>query len=235
MVVAVCDDDDEADALVSATTVSTWDAPVVRSTRAAWVLFVEESRRLWAIGTPIAFNNICLYGTNSTEQIFVGHIGNHKLSAPFGVGQVAMLGVYMQRSWIMLASSVVPLMSLYMSMLRWGVTGATLAYDVSSWLTSLAQVAYVMGWCWDGWTGLSAAIEQHEHQRVGGDAVHRPQHGHQLAMVLVLAMWEQFPAIFTGDRHLQKAMSSIAYLLAVTMVLNSVQLVISGIAVGGGW
>ena len=56
-----------------------------------------------------------------------------------------------------------------------------------------------------------------------------------LAMVLVLATREQFPAIFTGDRHLQKAVSSIAYLLAVTMVLNSVQPVISGVAVGGGW
>ena len=43
-----------------------------------------------------------------------------------------------------------------------------------------------------------------------------------LVMVLVLATREQFPAIFTGDRHLQKAVSSIAYLLAVTMVLNSV-------------
>ena len=56
-----------------------------------------------------------------------------------------------------------------------------------------------------------------------------------LAMVLVLATREQFPAIFTGDRHLQKAVSSIAYLVAVTMVLNSVQPVISGVAVGGGW
>jgi Na+-driven multidrug efflux pump len=56
-----------------------------------------------------------------------------------------------------------------------------------------------------------------------------------LAMVLVLATREQFPAIFTGDRHLQKAVSSIGYLLAVTMVLNSVQPVISGVAVGGGW
>ncbi|CAD6265954.1 unnamed protein product [Miscanthus lutarioriparius] len=56
-----------------------------------------------------------------------------------------------------------------------------------------------------------------------------------LAMVLVLATREQFPAIFTGDRHLQKAVSSITYLLAVTMLLNSVQPVISGVAVGGGW
>jgi Na+-driven multidrug efflux pump len=478
-------DGDEAGALVAAActgtgtdTGSTQDAPAVRSPRAAWALFVEESRRLWAIGAPIALNIICLYGTNSTTQIFAGHIGNLELSAvavglsvvsnfsfgfllgmgsaletlcgqAFGAGQVSMLGVYMQRSWIILAASAalltplyvyaapllrllgqdpamaaaagdftiaiipqmfalalnfpaqkflqaqskvgvlawigvaallahVALLALFVTALGWGVAGAALAYDLSSWLTSLAQLAYVVGWCRDGWTGLSRAaftdlwafvrlslasavmlclemwymmllvvltghlddaeiavdsiaiwfgprpssirlssvlntlhspllimdrFEQHEHQRVGGDAVHRPQRGHQvinisfsvsfvhpfiperngtertmltwlprtmhacsvrvsnelgsgrpratkyavavvlaqslalglLAMALVLATRGQFPAIFTGDRQLQKAVSSIAYLLAVTMVLNSIQPVISGVAVGGGW
>jgi hypothetical protein len=357
-------DGDEAGALVAAActgtdtdtdTGSTRDAPAVRSPRAAWALFVEESRRLWAIGAPIALNIICLYGTNSTTQIFAGHIGNLELSAvavglsvvsnfsfgfllgmgsaletlcgqAFGAGQVSMLGVYMQRSWIILAASAalltplyvyaapllrllgqdpamaaaagdftiaiipqmfalalnfpaqkflqaqskvgvlawigvaallahVALLALFVTALGWGVAGAALAYDLSSWLTSLAQLAYVVGWCRDGWTGLSRAaftdlwafvrlslasavmlclemwymmllvvltghlddaeiavdsiaiwfgprpssirlssvlntlhspllimdrFEQHEHQRVGGDAVHRPQRGHQV-------------------------------------------------------
>jgi MATE family multidrug resistance protein len=56
-----------------------------------------------------------------------------------------------------------------------------------------------------------------------------------LAMVLILATRNQFAVIFTGDRHLQKAVANIASLLAVTMVLNSIQPVISGVAVGGGW
>ncbi|CAD6248936.1 unnamed protein product [Miscanthus lutarioriparius] len=231
--------------------------PDMVSPRAAWALFVEESRRLWAIDAPIAFNIICVYGTNSTTQILAGHIGNRELSAvaiglsvisnfsfgfllgmgsaletlcgqAFGAGQVAMLGVYMQRLWIVLAASAalltplyvyaapvlrllgqdegiaaaagtftrgiipqmfalavnfpaqkflqaqskvgvlawiglaallahVALLALFVSVLGWGVAGAALAYDVSSWLTSLAQVAYVLGWCRDGWTGLSRA------------------------------------------------------------------------------
>ncbi|AQK55390.1 Putative MATE efflux family protein [Zea mays] len=218
-------DGDEAGALVAAActgtgtdTGSTQDAPAVRSPRAAWALFVEESRRLWAIGAPIALNIICLYGTNSTTQIFAGHIGNLELSAvavglsvvsnfsfgfllgmgsaletlcgqAFGAGQVSMLGVYMQRSWIILAASaalltplyvyaapllrllgqdpamaaaagdftIVALLALFVTALGWGVAGAALAYDLSSWLTSLAQLAYVVGWCRDGWTGLSRA------------------------------------------------------------------------------
>lgn len=56
-----------------------------------------------------------------------------------------------------------------------------------------------------------------------------------LAMVLILATRGQFAVIFTSDRHLQKAVANISYMLAVTMVLNSIQPVISGVAVGGGW
>ncbi|KAL6635378.1 hypothetical protein ACP70R_028049 [Stipagrostis hirtigluma subsp. patula] len=408
--------DDETGALVAAADDADdddgRDAPPVRSARAAWAVFVEESRRLWAIGAPIAFNILCLYGTNSTTQIFVGHIGNRELSAvaiglsvvsnfsfgfllgmgsaletlcgqAFGAGQVAMLGVYMQRSWIILAASaallsplyvyaaailrllgqeddiaaaaggftlrIIPqmfalavnfptqkflqaqskvaalawigfaalvahvgLLALFVSVLGWGVAGAAAAYDVSSWFTSVAQVAYVVACCKEGWTGLSraafrdlwafvklslasavmlcleiwymmvlvvltghlkdaeiavdsisicmningwegmlfiglsAAISVRVSNELGSGRPRATMYAvivviaqslafGLVAMVLILATREQFPVIFTSDGHLQKAVSKIAYLLAVTMVLNSIQPVISGVAVGGGW
>ncbi|XP_040376990.1 protein DETOXIFICATION 35-like [Oryza brachyantha] len=388
------------------------DAPVVRSARGAWEVFTAESRRLWAIGAPIAFNIVCLYGTNSTTQIFAGHIGNRELSAvaigltvvsnfsfgfllgmgsaletlcgqAFGAGQVAMLGIYMQRSWIILTASaallsplyafaapvlrllgqeesiaaaageftrrIIPqmfalainfptqkflqaqskvtvlawigftallahvvLLALFVSALGWGIAGAAAAYDVSSWLIALAQVAYVVGWCRDGWTGLSraafnelwaflklslasaimlcleiwymmvlvvltghlddaeiavdsisicmningwegmlfiglnAAISVRVSNELGSGRPRATMHAVAvvlvqslalglLAMVLILATRNHFPVIFTGDRRLQKAVANISYLLAVTMVLNSIQPVISGVAVGGGW
>jgi MATE family multidrug resistance protein len=402
MVVAVAHDDGEDG-----------DAPAVRSARDAWSVFREESRHLWAIGAPIALSIICLYGTNSSTQIFAGHIGNRELSAvaiglsvvsnfsfgfllgmgsaletlcgqAYGAGQVDMLGVYMQRSWIVLSASallltplyvfaepvlrllgqdeqvaaaagsftrgIIPqmfalainfptqkflqaqskvgvlawvgfaalvahvgLLALFVSVLGWGVGGAAAAYDVSSWLASLAQVAYVVGWCRDdGWTGLSraafrelwafvklslasavmlcleiwymmvlvvltghlddaeiavdsisicmningwegmlfiglsAAISVRVSNELGSGRPRATKHAVAVvlaqslafglaAMALILATRERFPVIFTGDRHLQKAVSNIAYLLAVTMVLNSIQPVISGVAVGGGW
>jgi MATE family multidrug resistance protein len=75
------EDDDDDDAVAGEEDEDDDDAPVVRTARGAWEVFAAESRRLWAIGAPIAFNVICLYGTNSTTQIFVGHIGNRELSA----------------------------------------------------------------------------------------------------------------------------------------------------------
>ncbi|BAF10465.2 Os02g0821500 [Oryza sativa Japonica Group] len=363
------EDDDDDDAVAGEEDEDEDDAPVVRTARGAWEVFAAESRRLWAIGAPIAFNVICLYGTNSTTQIFVGHIGNRELSAvaiglsvvsnfsfgfllgmgsaletlcgqAFGAGQVAMLGIYMQRSWIILAASaallsplyvfagpilrllgqeesiaaaageftvrIIPqmfalainfptqkflqaqskvtvlawigfaallahvgLLALFVSALGWGIAGAAAAYDVSSWLTALAQVAYVVGWCRDGWTGLSrkafnelwafvklslasavmlcleicmningwegmlfiglnAAISVRVSNELGSGRPRATMHAvvvvlvqslafGLLAMVLILATRNHFAVIFTGDRHLQKAVANIAYMLAVTM------------------
>ncbi|BBG96564.1 MATE efflux family protein [Prunus dulcis] len=102
----------------------------------------RETQKLWKIGGPIAFTIICNFGTNSVSTMFVGHLGNLQLSAvsislsvistfsfgfllgmgsaletlcgqAFGAGRVNMLGVYMQRSWIILFTSCVILTPLY--------------------------------------------------------------------------------------------------------------------------
>ncbi|KAL6123204.1 hypothetical protein ACLB2K_075726 [Fragaria x ananassa] len=44
-----------------------------------------------------------------------------------------------------------------------------------------------------------------------------------------------FSVLFTTDKELQEAVAHLAYLLGATMLLNSVQPVISGVAIGGGW
>ncbi|XP_020112900.1 protein DETOXIFICATION 35-like [Ananas comosus] len=390
------------------------DAPAVRSAGDACKVFAEESKRLWAIAAPIAFNIICLYGTNSTTQIFVGHLGNLQLSAvaiglsvvsnfsfgfllgmgsaletlcgqAYGAGQVSMLGVYLQRSWIVLLCSAflltplyifatpilrllgqdhaiaaeagkftaaiipqmfalavnfptqkflqaqskvaalawiglaglachVALLALFVYAFDWGIYGAAAAYDASSWAIAAAQAAYVVARCGAGgaWTGLSwaalrdlwafvrlslasavmlcleiwymmvlvvltghldraeiavdsisicmningwegmlfiglnAAISVRVSNELGSGRPRATMHAvivvviqslafGLLAMVLILAFRNNFAVIFTSDAELQKAVADIAYLLAVTMVLNSIQPVISGVAVGGGW
>lgn len=40
-----------------------------------------ETKKLWLIAAPIAFNILCNYAVNSFTNIFVGHIGNMELSA----------------------------------------------------------------------------------------------------------------------------------------------------------
>ncbi|KAL6859152.1 hypothetical protein ACP4OV_018154 [Aristida adscensionis] len=110
------------------------DAAAVATARDAARMVWAESRRLWGIGTPIAVGTLSMYAVSSVTTMFVGHLGNLPLAAAsiglsvfatfalgfllgmgsaletlcgqaFGAGQVAMLGVYLQRSWLILLAS----------------------------------------------------------------------------------------------------------------------------------
>lgn len=388
------------------------DYPPINSFADAKSVFWIESVKLWIIAGPIAFNILCLYGINSFTQIFVGHIGDVELSAvaialsvisnfsfgfllgmgsaletlcgqAFGAGQVFMLGIYMQRSWIILTVSCILLCPIYIfatpilkllgqqddiaklagefaiqiipqmfslainfptqkflqaqskvGVLAWlgfvalivhifllwlfiyvfgmDTTGAAMAYNISAWGVSVAQVVYVVGWCKDGWKGLSylafkeiwafvrlslasavmlcleiwymmtlvvltghlgnpviavgsisicmnlngwegmlfiginAAISVRVSNELGSAHPRAAKYSVAIVvaqslfiglffMVVILATKDYFAIIFTNSKDLQRAVSRLAYLLAITMVLNSVQPVISGVAVGGGW
>ncbi|CAL4967707.1 unnamed protein product [Urochloa decumbens] len=380
--------------------------------------FLRESERLWSIAAPITFNILCLYGINSTTQLFVGRLlGNLELSAVaiglsvvsnfsfgflLGMGsaletlcgqaygataagrRAAPLGVYAQRSVLVLAASAllltplylyagpllrllgqdgaiadaageftlailpqmfslalafptqkllqaqgkvaalawigaaalaahVAMLALFVGALGWGLRGAAAAYDVTAWAVAVAQVVYVTrgggghGWeglswkafhgvwafaklslasavmlcleIWymmvlvvltghlddaqiavgsvsicmnvNGWEamlfiGLNAAISVRVSNELGSGRPRAAKHAVAsviaqslalglVAMALVLAYRNSFAALFTGDREMRAAVGKVAHLLAATMVLNSVQPVISGVAIGGGW
>ncbi|KAF7813131.1 protein DETOXIFICATION 35 [Senna tora] len=204
------------------------------------------------------------------------------------------------------------LLYLFIYVFNWGLTGAAVAFDLTSWGIALAQVAYVMGWCKEGWKGFSwmafkdiwafvrlslasavmlclevwymmslivltghldnaviavdslsicmnyngweamlfiginAAISVRVSNELG---LGRPRAAKYTVyvtvfeslviglvfMVLILVTRDYFAIVYTTSKPLQEAVSSLAELLAVTVVLNSVQPVISGVAVGGGW
>ncbi|XP_057999170.1 protein DETOXIFICATION 34-like [Hevea brasiliensis] len=118
------------------------DYPPIQNFEDAKYICILESSKLWAIAAPIAFNILCNYGINSFTNIFVGHFGDIELSAvaislcvianfsfgflfgmgsalktlcgqAFGAGQIELLGVYMQRSWIILFVACFFLLLLY--------------------------------------------------------------------------------------------------------------------------
>jgi len=118
------------------------DATAVRTVGQAARMVWEESKLLWGIGTPIAVSTLSLYAVGSVTTSFVGHLGNLPLAAAtigisafgtfalgfmmgmgsaletlcgqaFGAGQVAMLGVYLQRSWIILSVASLLTVPLY--------------------------------------------------------------------------------------------------------------------------
>ncbi|KAL5718568.1 Protein DETOXIFICATION 29 [Ranunculus cassubicifolius] len=104
--------------------------------------FSVESKKLWFLAGPAIFTSVCQYSLGAITQIFAGQVGTLELAAvsvensviagfsfgimlgmgsaletlcgqAFGAGQVDMLGIYMQRSWIILDVTALLLTFLY--------------------------------------------------------------------------------------------------------------------------
>ncbi|WOL09433.1 hypothetical protein Cni_G18186 [Canna indica] len=101
-----------------------------------------ESKKLWRIVAPAIFSRVVSYSTNVITQAFAGHLGDLELASmsiantvvvgfnfglmlgmasaletlcgqAFGAKKYHMLGVYMQRSWIVLLLCAVLLLPMY--------------------------------------------------------------------------------------------------------------------------
>ncbi|KAG1334604.1 protein DETOXIFICATION 27 [Cocos nucifera] len=102
----------------------------------------EESKKLWRIVAPAIFSRVVTYSMNVITQAFAGHLGDLELAAisiantvvvgfnfglmlgmasaletlcgqAFGAKKYHMLGIYMQRSWIVLFLCAVLLLPMY--------------------------------------------------------------------------------------------------------------------------
>ncbi|CAI0472231.1 unnamed protein product [Linum tenue] len=176
-------------------------------------------------------------------------------------------------AWIGFVTFVIHIVLLYffIYIFKWGLTGAAVAYDISAWGLALAQVVYIVGWCKEGWRGLSwlafkdlwgffklsiasavmicleiwyfmtlIVLTGHLEDpiiAVGSLSICMNINGWEgiFSAGVILATREDFAVIFTDSNEMKKAVADLAYLLGITMILNSIQPVISGVAVGGGW
>ncbi|RDY06813.1 Protein DETOXIFICATION 29, partial [Mucuna pruriens] len=104
--------------------------------------FIVESKKLWYLAGPAIFSFVSKYSLGAFTQIFAGHLGTIDLAAvsvensliagfsygimlgmgsaletlcgqAVGAGKVEMLGVYMQRSWVLLTCTACVLCFLY--------------------------------------------------------------------------------------------------------------------------
>ncbi|KAI7997372.1 Protein DETOXIFICATION 29 [Camellia lanceoleosa] len=104
--------------------------------------FYAESKKLWLLASPAIFTSICQYSLGAITQVFAGQLGTSQLAAvsvensiiagfaygimwgmgsaletlcgiAFGAGQLEMLGIYMQRSWLILNTTALMLVFVY--------------------------------------------------------------------------------------------------------------------------
>ncbi|KAK9934568.1 hypothetical protein M0R45_021705 [Rubus argutus] len=118
------------------------DIPPINGVRDFFREFNRESKKLWFLAGPAIFTSICQYSLGAVTQIFAGQVGTLDLAAvsiensviagfsfglllgmgsaletlcgqAFGAGQLDMLGIYMQRSWVILCGTGVVLSFFY--------------------------------------------------------------------------------------------------------------------------
>ncbi|KAK1314040.1 Protein TRANSPARENT TESTA 12 [Acorus calamus] len=118
------------------------DIEPIRGVGDFWREFKVESKKLWYLAGPAIFTSICQYSLGAVTQTFAGHVGDLELAAvsiensviagfsfgvmlgmgsaletlcgqAYGAGQLDMLGIYMQRSWVILNSTALILSFLY--------------------------------------------------------------------------------------------------------------------------
>ncbi|KAJ8624798.1 hypothetical protein MRB53_033328 [Persea americana] len=103
---------------------------------------VEENRKLWYLAGPAIFTSVAQYSLGAITQVFAGHLTTLELDAvstenmviaglafgvmlgmgsaletlcgqAFGAKQLHMLGVYMQRSWVILGITCICMLPIY--------------------------------------------------------------------------------------------------------------------------
>ncbi|KAJ8763142.1 hypothetical protein K2173_025527 [Erythroxylum novogranatense] len=101
-----------------------------------------ETKKMWIVAAPAIFTRFSTFGTNVISQAFIGHIGSTELAAyslvstvllrfcigvllgmasaletlcgqAYGAKQYHMLGIYLQRSWIVLTITSICLLPLF--------------------------------------------------------------------------------------------------------------------------
>ncbi|KAJ9549774.1 hypothetical protein OSB04_022317 [Centaurea solstitialis] len=131
--------------------------------------FYLESKRLWHLAAPAIFTSICQYTIGATTQVFAGQLGTIQLAAisvensviggfafsilyglgsaletlcgqAYGAGKFEMLGIYLQRSWVVLNSIAVVLMFTYI----FGVSVLRLLQQTPSIATAAGRYAVWM-------------------------------------------------------------------------------------------
>ncbi|GFP82645.1 protein transparent testa 12 [Phtheirospermum japonicum] len=123
------------------------DIPPITGIKHFFLEFLAESRKLWFLAGPAIFTTLCQYSLGAFTQTFAGHVGTLPLAAfsvensviaglslgvllgmgsavetlcgqAYGAGQLDMLGVYLQRSWVILIGTSCLLMFLYIFALQ---------------------------------------------------------------------------------------------------------------------
>ncbi|OMO74987.1 Multi antimicrobial extrusion protein [Corchorus olitorius] len=193
--------------------------------------FGYESKRLWHIAGPAIFTSICQYSLGALTQTFAGQVSELDLAAvsvensviaglAFGVMAEDVGGLYAK---IMgrLPNPLIP------------VDAISICMNINGWDAMIA-------------IGFNAAISVRVSNELGAGNAWRAKFSvlvvsitsvaiGLVCMILVFSTKDYFPYLFTNSAAVAEETTKLSILLGFTVLLNSLQPVLSGVAVGAGW
>ncbi|KAK3023253.1 hypothetical protein RJ639_044419 [Escallonia herrerae] len=181
--------------------------------RRVWV----ESKKLWHIVGPSIFFRIASNSMNIVTQVFAGHLGKLELAS------------------ISIANNVIVGFNFGL-LLHFGVVGAAIALDVSWWvlirfiiskiavIRARVRVANELGAGHGKAAKFATKVSVVQSTIVG-----------LFFCALTVIFRGKLSLIFSSSTEILEAVDKLSYLLATSILLNSVQPVLSGVAVGSGW
>ncbi|KAE9454121.1 hypothetical protein C3L33_13980, partial [Rhododendron williamsianum] len=191
------------------------DITPVAGVRDFFKKFGVESRKLWYLAGPAIFTSICQYSLGAITQVFAGHVGTIELAA------------------VSIENSVIAGFS-------FGLLNAEVSVD------ALSVCMNILGWTIMVALGCNAAISVRVSNELG--AAH-PRTAKFAVVVVVITSFSiglvfslilflarsVYPSLFSSSEEVQELVYNLTPLLGACIVINNVQPVLSGVAIGAGW
>ncbi|KAH7856947.1 hypothetical protein Vadar_007216 [Vaccinium darrowii] len=177
--------------------------------------FSLESKKLWYLAAPAIFTTVCQYSLGAITQVFAGHVGTIELAA------------------VSVENSVIAGFS-------FGLLNAEVSVD------ALSICMNILGWTVMVSIGFNAAISVRVSNELGAAHPRTAKFsvvvatatsflvGLVLAIILIIAR-KQYPDLFSNSTEVKQLVYSLTALLGISIVINSIQPTLSGVAIGAGW
>ncbi|KAI4376033.1 hypothetical protein MLD38_013833 [Melastoma candidum] len=225
--------------------------------------FVAESKNTWEIAAPAVLTAVFQYSISLVTSAFVGHLGDLELAAVsvsenvlegfvYGVmlgmgsaletlcGQASLAGFVK----LSLSSAVILCLEL------WSYTPIILMVgclkNPKIAVDSISICMNLLTWTLMVSLGFNASVSVRVSNELGAGDAKAAKYSvgvnvlttsviGVLFMGLISGTIGQFPLIFSKNNEVIRETSKLGYFLAATILLNSIQPVLHGVAVGAGW
>nr|TKR75084.1 hypothetical protein D5086_0000289280 [Populus alba] len=201
-----------------------------------------ETKKMWVVAGPAIFTRFSTFGINVVSQAFIGHIGSTELAA-----YSLVFTVLLRFSNGILESSLTHFILCFYSLLE----SSLKMFLHSSLLGKFFKDVPVCSLNINGWEmmislGFLAAASVRVSNELGRGSSKAAKFsivvtvltsfsiGLLLFLVFLFARGS-LAYVFTSSHEVASAVANLSPLLAFSILLNSVQPVLSGVAVGAGW